>query len=37
MDFKTYEQTFDHLIINLKQPFNDVRIKMHNKYVKLKF
>jgi hypothetical protein len=33
MDFKTYEQTFYHLIINLKQPFNDLRIKMHNKYV----
>ncbi len=33
--FKSQGQTFDHLIINLKQSHDNVPIKMHNIYVTL--
>jgi hypothetical protein len=35
IDFKSQGQTFDHLIINLKQPPNNVLINTHNIYVTL--
>jgi hypothetical protein len=35
IDFKSQGQTFDHLIINLKQPLDNVPINMHNIYVTL--
>jgi len=35
MDFEFQGQTFDHLIIGLKQPPNNVPISMHNIYVTL--
>jgi hypothetical protein len=34
-NFKFQRQTFDHLIIDLKQPPDNVPINMHNIYVTL--
>jgi hypothetical protein len=34
-NFKSQGQTFDHLIIDLKQPLDNVPINMHNIYVTL--
>ncbi len=33
--FKAHEQTFDNLIIDLRQPLDNMRLNMHNIYVTL--
>jgi hypothetical protein len=35
IDFKAQGQAFEHLVINLRQPLDNVQLNMHNTYVTL--